>query len=62
MYRIKQSEWDKIPNDFKGEWQDYHGDHPEWAGKKVAMSSYLSDNVNELGRLLIEDVDFIIEK
>lgn len=61
MYRIKQSEWDKVSSDFKGEWQDYHHDHPEWKGKKVIMSSLLSDNVNELGRLLIEDVDFTIE-
>lgn len=62
MQHIKQEEWDKIPEDNKGEWKDYYNDHPEWLGKKVVMSGCITGNVNELGKLYIEDVHFVIDK
>lgn len=62
MYSIKQNEWDKIPDDYKGEWKNYHNDHPEWIGKKVVMSYFITHDANEPGSLLIEGVHFIIEK
>lgn len=60
MIEISKKEWDSIAKDYKGEWQDYYSDHPEWIGKKVVMSGCVSKDSNELGKLLIEGVDFII--
>lgn len=61
MYHIKKEDWDKIPADYKGEWQNYHDDHPEWIGKRVVMSGCITHNANELGKLFIEGVHFVIE-
>lgn len=58
MIKISKEKWEGICSDYKGEWSDYHGDHPEWIGKKVVMSGCI--NPNELGRLLIEGVHFEI--
>lgn len=58
MIKVSKEKWDKIPNDYKSIWQDYYSKHPEWIGKKVVMSGCISD---ELGKLLVEDVHFIIE-
>ena len=60
MISISKSEWDAICSDYKGVWQDYHGDHPEWLGKKVVMSTCINHNPNELCSLLVEGVHFII--
>ena len=37
MKRITQTEYDAIDSDFKGVWEDYCGDHPEWKGRRTAM-------------------------
>lgn len=37
MVRITQAEYDAIGDDFKGVWEDYYEDHPEWKGRRVAM-------------------------
>jgi len=58
---ITESEWENICPDYKGTWQDYHGDHPEWLGNRVVMSGCISGNPAELGKLLIEGVHFVIE-
>ena len=60
MIEISKKEWNSIANDYKGEWQDYYNEHPEWFGKKVVMSGCISKDPNELGKLLIEGVDFVI--
>lgn len=60
MIEISKKEWDSIDNDYKGEWHDYHNDHPEWIGKKVVMSGCISKDPSELGKLLIEGVHFVI--
>ena len=61
MYKVSKEKWDSIPTDYKGIWQDYYNEHPEWLGKKVVLSGCITENPNELGKLLIEDVHFIIE-
>lgn len=61
MLKVSKTEWEKIPNDYKGIWQDYHGDHPEWKGRKVVMSTCLTNKPDELCSLLVEGVHFIIE-
>lgn len=58
MIKVSKEKWDSIPADYKGTWQDYYNERPEWLGKRVVMSGCIS---NELGKLLIEDVHFIIE-
>ena len=61
MIKISKEKWESIYSDYKGEWMDYHGDHPEWLGKKVVMSGCVTNDPSELGKLLIEGVHFIIE-
>lgn len=58
MIKVSKEKWDKIPTDYKGTWQDYYNEHPEWIGKRVVMSACIS---NEYGKLLIEGVHFVIE-
>ena len=58
IIKVSKEEWDKIHTDYKGTWQDYHNERPEWIGRKVVMSGCI--NPNELGKLLIEGVHFII--
>ena len=60
MYKISKNDWDKIDADYKGEWMDYQGTHPEWKGKKVVMSIFVTHNPNETCGLLIEGVHFEI--
>jgi len=62
MIIISKKEWNDIYKDYKGIWQDYHNNHPEWIGKKTVMSTCITHNPNELCKLLIEDVDFVIEE
>lgn len=59
MIEISKDKWDAIPEDYKGIWQDYYNEHPEWIGKKIVMSGCFADP-KELGKLLIEGVHFII--
>lgn len=58
MIKVSKEKWNSICTDFKGEWFDYYGDHPEWLGRKTVMSGCVSD---EHGKLLIEGVHFVIE-
>lgn len=58
---ITESEWENICPDYKGTWQDYHGNHPEWLGNRVVMSGCINSNPAELGKLLIEGVHFVIK-
>lgn len=62
MITITKAQWDKIGNDYKGTFQNYHGDHPEWYGKRVVMSTCITHNPNENCSLLIEDVHFKISE
>lgn len=62
MIKISKEKWESIHTDYKGQWQDYYNDHPEWIGRKVVMSTCISDNPNKLGKLLIEGVHFIVEQ
>lgn len=61
IIKISKAKWDSIYADYKGVWEDYYGEHPEWIGRKTVMSSCLSDDPTELGKLLIEGVHFVIE-
>ena len=61
IIKITQAKWESIHPDYKGTWQDYHGDHPEWKGKKVVMSACINDDPAALGGLLVEGVHFVIE-
>ena len=57
---ISKEKWDSIDKDYKGTWQNYYEDHPEWLGRKVVMSGCI--NPSELGKLLIEGLHFIVEE
>lgn len=61
MIRISKEKWDSIHADYKGTWKDYHNEKPEWIGRKVVMSGCITENPNELGKLLVEGEHFIIE-
>ena len=37
MIKITKKEWDAIPEDYKGTWMAYNGEHPEWKGKSTAF-------------------------
>ena len=61
MIKVSKEKWDSIPADYKGIWQGYYNEKPEWIGKKVVMSGCITENPNELGALLVEGIHFIIE-
>lgn len=60
MLKVSKEDFDKIHSDYKGTWQDYHGDHPEWKGRKVVMSTCITHDPNAACSLLIEGVHFVI--
>ena len=37
MEYITKEQYNAIPADYKGRWMDYHGDHPEWKGRRPAF-------------------------
>ena len=49
MVKVSKEKWDSIPTDYKGIWQDYYNEKPEWKGKRVVMSGCITENPNELG-------------
>lgn len=61
MIKVSKAKWESICDDYKGTWQNYHNDHPEWIGRKVVMSTCITGNTNETCSLLIEGIHFIIE-
>lgn len=61
MIKVSKDTWDKIHTDYKGVWQNYHDDHPEWIDRKVVMSTCITGNPNEKCSLLVEGVHFVIE-
>lgn len=61
IIKVSKEKWDNIHTDYKGIWQDYHNEKPEWLGRKVVMSGCITENPNELGKLLVEGVHFIID-
>ena len=61
MIKVSKAKWESICDDYKGTWQNYHNDHPEWIGRKVVMSTRITGNANETCSLLIEGIHFIIE-
>lgn len=60
IIKVSKEEWDKIHTDYKGTWQDYYNEKPQWLGRKVVLSGCITKNPNELGKLLVEGVHFII--
>lgn len=62
MIKVSKQQWNSINNDYKGVWEDYYDEHPEWIGKRVVMSTCVTENPEELGYLMIEGVHFIIEE
>lgn len=60
LIEITKEKWDSIHNDYKGIWQDYYNERPDWIGRRVVMSGCI--NPNELGKLLIEGEHFIIKE
>lgn len=61
MIKVSKEKWDSIHTDYKGTWMDYYNEKPEWIGKRVVMSTCITENPNELCSLLVEGVHFIIE-
>ena len=61
MIKVSKEKWDSICDDYKGNWQNYYNDHPEWIGRKVVMSACITGNASELCSLLVEGVHFNIE-
>lgn len=37
MEQITKAQYDRICPDYKGRYMDYHKDHPEWKGRRVAF-------------------------
>lgn len=62
MIHVSRKKWDSIPMDYKGTWQDYYHEKPEWIGKKVVMSGCISEDPNEKGYLMVEGVHFVIDE
>lgn len=58
MIVITKEKWDSICSDYKGTWQDYYNERPDWIGRRVVMSGCI--NPKELGKLLVEGEHFII--
>lgn len=59
MIEVSKTDWDKIPNGYKGKWEAFGGCHPEWLGRKTVLSGCISE---EKGALLIEGVHFTIKQ
>ena len=57
MIKVTLEKWERICDDYKGYWMNYHNDHPEWIGRRVVMSACVGA---EPGKLLIEGVHFEI--
>ena len=53
---VTQEKWNSIGNDYKGTWQDYYDECPEWKGRNVVMSGCITEDPKELGKLLVEGV------
>ncbi len=51
---ITVGEYESLPADMKGRYQDYYGDHPEWKGRRTAAFPC------ELPGLFIEGVNLEI--
>ena len=61
MIYVKKADFDRIGSDYKGIFHDYHGERPEWKGRRVVMSGCITKDPKELGKLLIEGVHFLVE-
>lgn len=62
MIIISKNEYEKIDSDYRGIFHDYYGDHPEWKGRRVVMSTCITHNSNESCKLWIEGIDFMIKE
>ncbi len=51
---ITKEEYQNLPADFRGLYQNYYGDHPEWKGRRIAAFPC------ELPGLFIEGVNLKI--
>lgn len=60
LIEVSQEKWDSIGSDYKGIWQDYYDECPEWKGRKTVMSGCITEDPTELGKLLVEGVHFRI--
>jgi len=60
LIKVSQKKWDSISSDYKGIWQDYYDECPEWKGRKVVMSGCITEETTEPGSLLVEGVHFKI--
>lgn len=63
MIKVSKDQWNKISNDYKGEWDEavvnYREDVPkDFIGKKTVLSGCISE---DKGSLLTEGIHFIIE-
>lgn len=55
IVHISQKDFDALPNDYKGFYEDFDGKHPEWKGKRVAFLPGHGTN------LFIEGLSFVID-
>ena len=37
MYTMTESQYRKLPEAYKGPYEDYQGNHPEWKGRRTAL-------------------------
>lgn len=37
MYTMTESQYRKLPKDYKGVYHDYQGTHPDWKGRRTAL-------------------------
>ena len=63
MITITRKAYEAIDSDYRGIYHDYWNIHPEWFGRRVVISTCITNNPNETAELWIENVNFkIIDK
>lgn len=56
MLELTKQEYNRIGQDFRGRYMDYHGTHPEWKGRRTVVTFIHGQGTT----LLIEGVGFRI--
>ena len=60
MIKVSKQKWESICDEYKGIWQDYWGEKPEWKGRKIVFAGCIDKNATNGTALLIENEHFII--
>ena len=58
--RLSSFQWGNIPNDYKGVYEDFDGDHPELKGNKTCLTCYIAGDYGVSSSLSIEGLHFTL--